>query len=155
MSLEDKIDQLKGAVKEGVGKISGDVKAEKEGAAEQATAKAKEVAEDAKKAAEEAAEKASAKAKEVAGNVKDAVEGTIDGVKNILNKKKKYFCNKPPLPFLGGGLFSVSFSVSESKLKNRPPAGTVPARSADSMPRGAGLCIHSGTARRIRNGTAS
>ena len=75
MSLEDKIDQLKGAVKEGVGKISGDVKAEKEGAAEQATAKAKEVAEDAKKA--------------VAGNVKDAVEGTIDGVKNILNKDKE------------------------------------------------------------------
>ena len=67
MSFEDKIDQLKGAVKEGVGKISGDVKAEKEGAAEQATAKAKEVA----------------------GNVKDAVEGTIDGVKNILNKDKE------------------------------------------------------------------
>ena len=67
MSLEDKIDQLKGAVKEGVGKISGDVKAEKEGAAEHATAKAKEVA----------------------GNVKDAVEGTIDGVKNILNKDKE------------------------------------------------------------------
>ena len=89
MSLEDKIDQLKGAVKEGVGKISGDVKAEKEGAAEQATAKAKEVAEDAKKAAEEAAEKASAKAKEVAGNVKDALEGTLDGVKNILNKDKE------------------------------------------------------------------
>ena len=39
--------------------------------------------------AEEAAEKASAKAKEVAGNVKDAVEGTIDGVKNILNKDKE------------------------------------------------------------------
>lgn len=85
MSLEDKFDQLKGAVKEGVGKISGDVKAEKEGAAEQATAKAKEVAEDAKKAAE----KASAKAKEVAGNVKDALEGTLDGVKNILNKDKE------------------------------------------------------------------
>ena len=67
MSLEDKIDQLKGAVKEGVGKISGDVKAEKEGAAEQA----------------------SAKAKEVAGNVKDALEGTVDGVKNILNKDKE------------------------------------------------------------------
>ena len=61
MSLEDKIDQLKGAVKEGVGKISGDVKAEK----------------------------ASAKAKEVAGNVKDALEGTLDGVKNILNKDKE------------------------------------------------------------------
>ena len=26
------------------------------------------------------------------------------------------------------------FSVSESKLKNRPPEETVPARSADSMP---------------------
>ena len=39
--------------------------------------------------AEEAAEKASAKAKEVAGNVKEALEGTLDGVKNILNKDKE------------------------------------------------------------------
>ena len=33
MSLEDKIDQAKGALKEGLGKVSGDKKIEKEGAA--------------------------------------------------------------------------------------------------------------------------
>lgn len=62
-----KIDQAKGAAKEGVGKLTGDKKIEKEGAAEKAAAKVKEVAED----------------------VKDAIEGTIDGVKNIINKDKK------------------------------------------------------------------
>ena len=34
MSIEEKIDQAKGAVKEGVGKLTGDKKLEKEGAAE-------------------------------------------------------------------------------------------------------------------------
>ena len=63
MSIEEKIDQAKGAAKEGVGKLTGDKKIEKEGAAEKAAAKVKEVAED----------------------VKDAIEGTIDGVKNIIN----------------------------------------------------------------------
>ena len=63
----EKIDQAKGAAKEGVGKLTGDKKIEKEGAAEKAAAKVKEVAED----------------------VKDAIEGTIDGVKNIINKDKK------------------------------------------------------------------
>ena len=53
--------------KNGVGKLTGDKKIEKEGAAEKAAAKVKEVAED----------------------VKDAIEGTIDGVKNIINKDKK------------------------------------------------------------------
>lgn len=67
MSMEEKIDQAKGAVKEGVGKLTGDKKIEKEGAAEQVAAKVKEVAED----------------------VKDAIEGTIEGVKNIVNKDKK------------------------------------------------------------------
>ena len=67
MSIEEKIDQAKGAVKEGVGKLTGDKKIEKEGAAEKAAAKVKEVAED----------------------VKDAIEGTIDGVKNIINKDKE------------------------------------------------------------------
>lgn len=66
MSIEEKIDQAKGAAKEGVGKLTGDKKIEKEGAAEKAAAKVKEVAED----------------------VKDAIEGTIDGVKNIINKDK-------------------------------------------------------------------
>lgn len=70
MSIEEKIDQAKGAAKEGVGKLTGDKKIEKEGAAEKAAAKVKEVAEDVK-------------------DVKDAIEGTIDGVKNIINKDKK------------------------------------------------------------------
>lgn len=67
MSLEEKIDQAKGAVKEGIGKVTGDKKVEKEGAAEKAAAKIKEVIEDAK----------------------DAVEGTVEGVKNIINKDKE------------------------------------------------------------------
>ena len=48
MSIEEKIDQAKGAAKEGVGKLTGDKKIEKEGAAEKAAAKGKEVAEDVK-----------------------------------------------------------------------------------------------------------
>ena len=64
MSVEDKLDQAKGAVKEGLGKVSGDKKTEKEGAVEKAAAKVKEVAE----------------------NVKDSVEGAIDGVKNAVSK---------------------------------------------------------------------
>ena len=67
MSLEDKIDQAKGALKEGLGKVSGDKKIEKEGAAEKVTSKVKEVAED----------------------VKDAIDGTIEGVKNIVSKDQK------------------------------------------------------------------
>ncbi len=67
MSIEEKIDQAKGAVKEGVGKLTGDKKIEKEGSAEKAAAKVKEVVED----------------------VKDAIEGTVDGVKNIINKDKE------------------------------------------------------------------
>ena len=67
MSLEDKIDQVKGALKEGLGKVSGDKKIEKEGAAEKVTSKVKEVAED----------------------VKDAIEETIEGVKNVVNKDQK------------------------------------------------------------------
>ena len=67
MSLEDKIDQAKGALKEGLGKVSGDKKIEKEGATEKVTSKVKEVAED----------------------VKDAIDGTIEGVKNIVNKDQK------------------------------------------------------------------
>ena len=67
MSLEDKIDQAKGALKEGLGKVSGDKKIEKEGAAEKVTSKVEEVAED----------------------VKDAIDGTIEGVKNVVNKDQK------------------------------------------------------------------
>ena len=67
MSLEEKVEQSKGAVKEGIGKVTGDKKTESEGAAEKAASKVKEVVED----------------------VKDAVEGTIEGVKNVINKDKK------------------------------------------------------------------
>ena len=62
MSTEEKVNQAKGAVKEGFGKLTGDKKTEKEGAAEKVVSKAKEVAEDAK----------------------DAVEGAIEGVKNTI-----------------------------------------------------------------------
>ena len=74
MSMEEKIEQAKGIAKEELGKVIGDIKTEKEGAAEKVAAKVKEVAED---------------VKEVAEDVKDASEGTIDGVKNIVNKDKK------------------------------------------------------------------
>ena len=48
MSTEEKINQAKGTVKEGFGKLTGDKKTEKEGAAEKVVSKVKEVAEDAK-----------------------------------------------------------------------------------------------------------
>ena len=46
MSLEDKLNQVKGSVKEGLGKVTGDKKTEAEGVAEKVASKAKEVAED-------------------------------------------------------------------------------------------------------------
>ena len=64
MSLEDKMNQVKGAVKEGLGKVSGDSKTQAEGVVEKTVAKAKEVAEDAK----------------------EAVEGAVEGIKNSLDK---------------------------------------------------------------------
>ncbi|WP_417164315.1 CsbD family protein [Streptococcus sp.] len=67
MSVEEKFNQAKGAFKEGVGKLTGDKKIEKEGAAEKAVSKVKEVAEDAK----------------------DAIEGAIEGVKNMVKKDDK------------------------------------------------------------------
>ena len=67
MSTEEKINQAKGAVKEGFGKLTGDKKTEKEGAAEKVVFKVKEVAEDAK----------------------DAVEGAIEGVKNMIKGDDK------------------------------------------------------------------
>ena len=60
MSLENKFDEAKGAVKEGVGKVTGDNKTEAEGFVEKTVAKAKEVAE--------------------------AVEGAVEGIKNSLDK---------------------------------------------------------------------
>ena len=67
MSTEEKINQAKGAVKEGFGKLTGDKKTEKEGAAEKVVSKVKEVAEDAK----------------------DAVEGAIEGFKNMIKGDDK------------------------------------------------------------------
>ena len=67
MSTEEKINQAKGTVKEGFGKLTGDKKTEKEGAAEKIVSKVKEVAEDAK----------------------DAVEGAIEGVKNMIKGDDK------------------------------------------------------------------
>ena len=64
MSLENKFDQAKGAVKEGLGKVTGDNKTKAEGVVENTVAKAKEVAEDAK----------------------EAVEGAVEGIKNSLDK---------------------------------------------------------------------
>ena len=52
MSLEEKLEQVKGSVKEGLGKLTGDEKTEKEGTAEKVIAKVKEVAKDAKDAVE-------------------------------------------------------------------------------------------------------
>lgn len=60
MSLENKLEQATGTVKEGVGKVTGDNNTEAEGAVEKTVAKAKEVAEDAK----------------------GAVEGAVEGLKN-------------------------------------------------------------------------
>ena len=67
MSLEEKLEQAKGSVKEGLGKLTGDEKTEKEGAAEKVVSKVKEVAKDAK----------------------DAVEGAVDGVKKAIKKDEE------------------------------------------------------------------
>ena len=67
MSIEEKLDQAKDSVKEGVGKLTGDEKLEKEGTAEKVTSKVKEVIVDAK----------------------DAVEGAISGLKNALGNDDK------------------------------------------------------------------
>ena len=52
MSLENKLEQATGAIKEGLVKLLGIVKTEAEGAVEKTVAKAKEVVEDAKGAVE-------------------------------------------------------------------------------------------------------
>ena len=58
MSLDDKLNQAKGALKEGLGKVTGDSKTEAEGAVEKTVAKAKEV-----------------------------VEGAVEGLKNSFKKE--------------------------------------------------------------------
>ena len=78
MALEDKLDQVKGAVKENVGKLTDDKQMEAEGVVENTVAKVKDVAntvtEDIKKIADDA---------------KDAVEGAISGLKNALGNDDK------------------------------------------------------------------
>ena len=78
MALDDKLDQVKGAVKENVGKLTDDKQMEAEGVVENTVAKVKDVAntvaEDIKKTADDA---------------KDAVEGAISGLKNALGDDDK------------------------------------------------------------------
>lgn len=64
MGIEDKLNQAKGALKEGVGKLTGDKKTEIEGAVEKVVAKAKDSLED----------------------VKEGVEGAVEGLKNSFKK---------------------------------------------------------------------
>ena len=54
MSLESKFDEIKGSVKEGLGKLTGDKSLEGEGLAEQVVSKVKEAAEGAKETVENA-----------------------------------------------------------------------------------------------------
>ena len=64
MGIEDKLNQVKGALKEGAGKLSGDKKTQAEGAVEKVVAKAKDGFED----------------------VKDSGEGAVEGLKNSFKK---------------------------------------------------------------------
>lgn len=64
MGIEDKLNQVKGSLKEGAGKLSGDKKTQAEGAVEKVVAKAKDSLED----------------------VKDSVEGAVEGLKNSFKK---------------------------------------------------------------------
>ena len=65
MGIEDKLNQAKGALKEGAGKLTGDKKTEVEGAVEKVVAKSKDGIED----------------------VKEGVEGAVEGLKNAFSKK--------------------------------------------------------------------
>ncbi|MBT9628826.1 CsbD family protein [Streptococcus salivarius] len=64
MGIEDKLNQAKGALKEGAGKLSGDKKTQAEGAVEKVVAKAKDGLED----------------------VKEGIEGAVEGLKNSFKK---------------------------------------------------------------------
>lgn len=64
MGIEDKLNQVKGALKEGAGKLSGDKKTQAEGAVEKVVAKAKDGLED----------------------VKEGIEGAVEGLKNNFKK---------------------------------------------------------------------
>jgi len=80
MSLENKFDQAKGAVKEGVGKVTGDNKTEAEGFVEKTVAKAKEVAGVAKEKIGEAASKVFTE--ENKAKLNEATEKAVDKVES-------------------------------------------------------------------------
>ncbi|KFN88592.1 MULTISPECIES: CsbD family protein [Streptococcus] len=61
-----KLDQVKGSLKEGLGKVTGDKKLEAEGMVEKTIAKGKEVVDD----------------------IKEGTEGAVDSIKKALDKKK-------------------------------------------------------------------
>ena len=65
MSIENKLHQATGAIKEGFGKVTGDNKTQTECTVEKTVAKAKEVVEEAK----------------------GAVEGAVEGLKNSFKKE--------------------------------------------------------------------
>ena len=64
MGIEDKLNQAKGALKEGAGKLTDDKKTEIAGAVEKVVAKAKDGLED----------------------VKEGIEGAVEGLKNSFKK---------------------------------------------------------------------
>ena len=78
MALDDKLDQVKGAVKENAGKLTDDKQMQAEGAVENTVAKVKDavntVTEDIQKTADDA---------------KNAIDGAISGLKNALGNDDK------------------------------------------------------------------
>ena len=78
MALDDKLDQVKGAVKENVGKLTDDKQMEAEGVVENTVAKVKDAANDIADVVKKGADDA-----------KDAVEGAISGLQNALGNDDK------------------------------------------------------------------
>ena len=78
MALDDKLDQVKGAVKENVGKLTDDKQMQAEGVVENTVAKVKD-----------AADSVVNDIKKTADDAKDAVEGAISGLKNALGNDDK------------------------------------------------------------------
>lgn len=66
MGLEEKLNQAKGAIKQGAGKFTSDKKVETEGAIEKTVAKAKDSIKD----------------------IKDGVEGAAEGIKSTFSNKE-------------------------------------------------------------------
>ncbi|SFR70417.1 CsbD-like [Streptococcus equinus] len=64
--IKAKLDQVKGGIKQGVGKVTGNKKLEAEGMVEKTIAKGKEVVDD----------------------IKEGTEGAVDSIKKALDKKK-------------------------------------------------------------------